>query len=262
MMKSVDAGEPLECPYMEPLLVGIKDVKKVTNPLFCQDHDEKIFAPLEKKDFSFHPEQIALLAYRALCSVTFSPSPIDAILHIARQYDYQHSLDTPERLAKLHRFHAVDILLEARQRYEQMHQAQDYSQLGWAMIPVNVQPCIAATYSLIPVDDDDARAIVNGTHVLAAEDVISFSFLPSLPMNNSLCVISWLKGSQRAQRFMHVNRINELTEQEQQDVLLSFTFESPTIYMSPTWWQSLSLEKREEYKKIHFDVGKEHAQLV
>jgi hypothetical protein len=98
--------------------------------------------------------------------------------------------------------------------------------------------------------------------LLTAEDVVSFTLLPDRRLGNTICIISWLKGSPRAQRFMILNRINKLSEQEQQDLFLTYAFESPTIYISPTWWRSLSEEKREEYAKIHQKAGREHAELI
>jgi hypothetical protein len=263
MVHAHDAGKPLEQLNQNPVYVGISDKRKVTNPLFCENHDGKIFIPLEQQEFSFQPEQVLLLAYRASCCLTFpNSSPTEAILEVARKHGYAHSLDTPERRQKLERFQAVKSVLAAQKRYTQMYQSKDYSQLAWSIYPVNVPLCIAATYSLIPVNDNDALAIVNGTLPLAAEDVVSFSFLPYPPLNNSICVISWLKGSQRAQQFMSLNRINELPEKEQQDLFFSFAFESPNIYISPLWWKVLSQAKREEYKQAHLQAGREHAELV
>ncbi len=263
MVHTLGVGESLEQLNQEPMSVGIGDKRKVTDPLFCNEHDGKIFVPLEQQEFSFQPEQVLLLAYRASCSLT-SPnaSPAEAILKAARKYGYAHSLDTPERLQKLARFHATDCVLEARQHYIQMYQSQDYSQLEYTMYLVRIPPCIAATYSLIPVNDIDALTIVNGTQTLTAEDVVSFSFLPYPPLNNTVCVISWLRGSQRAQQFMILNKIGELSEKERQDLFLALAFESPNLYISPVWWKKLSEAKREEYKQIHLNVGTEHAELV
>lgn len=263
MIHTIDAGKSLEQLNEEPVSVGIGDKRKITEPLFCNDHDGKIFTSLERQDFSFQPEQVMLLAYRASCSLTFpNASLTEAVLEVARKHGSAHSLDTPERLQKLKRFHAVDSVVDARQLYTQMYQSRNYTQLGWAMYVVNVPPCVAATYSLIPVNDNDAQAIVNGTQTVTAEDVVSFSFLPYQSLNKSICVISWLRGSPRAQQFMILNRINELSEKEQQDLFFTFAFESPTLYISPIWWKTLSKTKQEEYKQIHLKAGREHAALV
>ena len=269
MVDAVDAGKSLEHLNMIPELVGIGDVK-LTDPLFCQPHDKGVFGKIENKEiasrYAFVPKQVLLLAYRALCSLTFQlssrQSTIDTILEFSKKVGYEHSLSDPEKYARLQRFLASGSMLAVYQRHEQIRKTGDYSQLGYSLYVVNVPPCIAMTYSLIPVDDDDVKAITNGTLPLNPEDAVSFTFFPHKLLTNSICVISWLKGSQRAQRFMTLNRINELSEKEQQDLFFHFAFESPTIYISPTWWRSLSKEKREEYAKIHLKAGREHAELV
>ena len=136
-----------------------------------------------------------------------------------------------------------------------------YSQLAYSLYVVNVPPCLAATYALIPIADEEKEAIVNGTLLLSPEDAVSFSFLPHQPKTNSICVISWLKGSERAQRFIIANKINALSEQEQQAIFFDRAFESPNIYMSPRWWNSLSEEKQAEYTRIHFTTVEEHNKL-
>lgn len=255
MARIMDAGLPLEQFDLEPTLVGIED-KKVTRPLFCDEHDNSIFAPLEKKEFSFHPEQICLLAYRALCSKTFSASPQETIFTAADQHNRQNLLSTSEGRKGQRRFQPTDIILKARQEYAQILLAQDYSQLCWGIYPVNMKPCIASTYSLIPpLDYIDASE-------LTVEDVISFSFLPHMASNTSICILSWLKGSKRVQRFMNLIEINRPSENEQQNLFLSLGFESPTLFISPQWWNSLSDEKKKEYKKIHLALSKKYSQLV
>jgi hypothetical protein len=268
MFKQAKEGKPMRDLTLAPELVGIHDIRKVTHPIFCQKHDREIFVPIEKDEIAsrsaFLPEQIVLLAYRALCSVTYNDTLTEALVSLVKKHDVAHPLHDPERFKRLLRFKARDILLKAQQSYEQIHLTQDYQQLGWSVYPMNVQPCVAATYSHIPNDgnSNDAQSIVDGTLALAAEDVVHFTLLPDPRFGNSICIISWLKDSPRARQFMLLSEINELSEQKQQELFSILAFRSPTIYISPTWWRSLSDEKREEYAKIHQQAGREHAQLV
>lgn len=268
MFNQFKAGKPMKDLTLVPEPVGIHDKREVTHPIFCQEHDGRIFAPIEKDDIAsrsaFLPEQIVLLAYRALCSVTYNDTLTAALLAIIKQQGDPHPLNDPKRYERLLRFRARDILLKAQQRYEQIHLTQDYQQLGWSVYPMNVQPCVAATCSHIPNDGDgnDAQSIVDGTLALTAEDVVSFTLLPDPRLGNSICIISWLKGSPRARQFMVLSRINELSDQERQELFFILAFRSPTIYISPTWWRSLSEEQREEYMKIHQEAGREHAKLI
>ena len=142
---------------MIPVSVGIGEREKVADPLFCHLHDERIFLQIDNREIAAYserlPKQILLLAYRALCSLAFqltSLSPIDTILEAAKMIGYQHILSESERYAKLHRFMAKDIMLSVYKRYEQIRKSGDYSQLGYAFYIVDVPPCIATTYSLIP----------------------------------------------------------------------------------------------------------------
>lgn len=264
MVHTLRAGRSLEQLSKEPVSVGIRNKQKVTHPLFCEEHDHRIFAPLETQAFSFSPEQVLLLAYRASCYLTFhNASLTEAVFAVARNYQYAHALDTPERRQKLERYRALPCVIDARQRYTSIYQSKDYNQLRWVTNLVDIPVCIAATYALIPIaDENDALTIVNGTQLLTAEDVVSFSLLPYLRQNNSLCVISWFKGSRRAEQFMAVTGIPELSPKEQENFSLHYAFESPTLYVSPVWWRTLSEEQREKYRQIHLKTGRDHAELV
>jgi len=271
MADAMDAGQPVGLFNMTPTLVGIGDVQ-LTDPLFCQPHDERVFKQIDdgNKEIAarseFIPKQVLLLAFRALCSLSYQlssrQSPIDIILEFSKKIGYTHSLHKDENYVRLHRFMAKETMLAVYERYEQMRRTGDYSQLAYSLYVVNIPPCIAATYALIPIVDEEKDAIVNGTLLLSPEDAVSFSFLPHKPLTNSICVISWLKGSERAQRFISANRINALSEQEQLALFFERAFESPNVYMSPRWWNSLSEEKRAEYTRIHFTSVNEQDTLA
>ncbi len=262
MVRNIEAGQAVEQLYSEPILVGIKDIKKVTYPLFCDKHDGPVFAPLEKGAFSSQPEQILLLAFRALCSMTYSAPATEPFFNVAKKYGYQHSLSTPDKLPKLLRYLAREIVLETRRQHAEMLLAHSYNRLDWAIFTVNMQPCVACSYTLIPVDDIDSLAIVNGSEALTAEDVLVFSLLPHQTLKRSTCVISWLRGSQRAEELLSFYKINQLSDKEQQDLMLSFAFQSPHIYISPSWWRSLSEEQRKEYAELQFYRHEEFTRLI
>ena len=249
MMRSIREGRSIEKLYEDPIRVGIGERNRVTEPLFCSDHDTRIFAPLEREDFSFQPQQVALLAYRALCSMVLSTTSTEAILATVTQQHARHAIGSLRTLGKLQRFQQTELILRVRQLYEQIQTSNNYNLLGWSMYLVNLPPCIAATYSLIPYEGNEDKDIANGKLAVTAEDTICFSFLPYKPQESSVCVISWLSGSKRAMRFMTTHRINEISEKEQLDLFLCFAFESPTLYFSPTWWQSLSDGARENIKE-------------
>src|SRR5713101_1120086 len=94
MADAMDAGQPVELFNMTPKLVGIGDVQ-LTDPLFCQQHDERVFKQIDdgNKEIAsrsgFIPKQVLLLAYRALCSLSYQlssrQSPIYTILEFSKR---------------------------------------------------------------------------------------------------------------------------------------------------------------------------------
>ena len=257
---------------MAPRLVGIGDIEELTDPLFCKEHDKRVFKQIDdgNKEMAARSEytskQVLLLAFRALCSLSYylssRQSPIDTILEFSKKIGYTHSLHKAENYVRQHRLMAKETMLAVYERYEQMRRSGDYSQLAYSLYVVNIPPCIASTYALIPIADEEKEAIVNGKLLLSPMDAVSFSFLPHQPKTNSICVISWLKGSERAQRFIIANKINALSEQKQQAIFFERAFASPNVYMSPQWWNSLSGEKRWDYVKMHFTSVSEQDTLA
>ncbi len=69
----------------EPELVGIKKASTFTG--FCSNHDNSIFAPLERQPFIASPEQCFLLAYRAVAMEVFKKKAALSASSIRRQVD-------------------------------------------------------------------------------------------------------------------------------------------------------------------------------
>jgi len=105
MADAIDAGQPMEQLNMTPKLVGIGDVQ-LTDPLFCQEHDKRVFKQIDdgNKEIAarseYIPKQVLLLAFRALCSLSYQlsshQSPIDTILKFTKKIGYTHSLHKAE----------------------------------------------------------------------------------------------------------------------------------------------------------------------
>jgi hypothetical protein len=125
---------------------------------------------------------------------------------------------------------------------------------------VDAPPCIACTNALVPSDALDAMLTITGSQVLTAEDVVVVSFFPN-PPQHSVCVISWLRGSQRAWVLLN-HLINPVPEKEKPNYFLFLGFQAPYVYISPAWWRSLSQEQKEGSSKLHLTAGREFAEFV
>src|SRR6266567_1055963 len=112
--------------------------KDVTYPIFCGEHDHKVFRALENPGFDSQSEQVLLLAYRALCYKTWNP-------HVKERLEFLFSFKENETVAEHERLFAMIPLLEARERLEQMLKTKDYTQLEHRIKALNIPPCVACT---------------------------------------------------------------------------------------------------------------------
>jgi hypothetical protein len=226
--------------YAEPKEAGI--VKDVTYPIFCHTHDNDIFRVLENPGFDSQIEQVVLLAYRVLCYKTWHP-------HLKERLEFLLSFTEPQALVEQERLFDMIPMLKARERLEQMLKTRDYTQLEYRIIALNIPPCIACTDAFIPTDEDEHIRMFKGTLSFTAEDVLTFTFFPERDPNKSTCVITWFRGSQRATHFREFHELDQLSGQELLDMLLTNAF-TYNIFISPTWWKSLSQAEKQQAKEL------------
>src|SRR5258708_1052570 len=80
---------------------------------------------------------------------------------VGKREGVKHLVGEREGVIKLQWLHETELAWNIRKRYEQIREANDYDQLVWVMYLFKREPCIAATYSFIPVEGNDAMAIIN-----------------------------------------------------------------------------------------------------
>lgn len=227
-------GHEWERIYQQPRRVGIR--QEVTYPIFCQEHDNGIFAELENTGFTFHPMQVALLAYRALCFKTWNP-------HLEEMLEFFLSNKDAETALQLQRIFSLRTLVEARQKLENILATRDYGQLQWVTRVLHIDPCFAGTDAVISYHGiEDARSIANGSNILMPEDVMTFSFFPDKNLNASICVVTWFRDNKRASSFLDNLELDSSSEDDIRQNIIHTALRVALVYASPLWWNSLSPE--------------------
>lgn len=220
--------------YQQPRRVGIR--QEVTYPIFCQEHDNGIFAELENTDFTFHPMQVALLAYRALCYKTWNP-------HLEEMLEFYLSNKDAETALQLQRIFSLRTLIETRQKLENILETRDYRQLQWVTMVLHIDPCFACTDAVISYHGiEDARNIANGSTTLMPDDVMTFSFFPDKNLNASICVVTWCRGNERASSFLENLDLDSSSEDDIRQNIIHTALRVALVYASPMWWNTLSPE--------------------
>lgn len=180
--------------YAEPKEASIG--KDVTYPIFCATHDNDTFRSLEQPGFDGETEQVAQLAYRALCYKTWNP-------HVKARLEFLLSFTEPQLFVEQEPFLAVNALLEARRRLEAMIHMGEYIQLERRIITLDIAPCIACTDAFIPLNEDEEAALRNGLLSLTAEDILTFSFfLLTIPLRAPV----FLPGSGRVSERITISK--------------------------------------------------------
>lgn len=229
--------------YVEPKEVFIG--KDVTYPIFCATHDNDTFRSLENPGFDGEMEQVAQLAYRALCYKTWNP-------HVRARLKFLLSFTEPQLFVEQEPFLAANALLQARERLEIMLHMGDYAQLERRIITLDIAPCIACTDAFIPINEDEETTLRNGLPSLTAEDILTFSFFPAHDPYESTCIITWFRESQRAHHYLESLELHKLSAEEQAQMLVATGFRH-NIFISPIWWQSQSPETRQ--KSVQFQLA-------
>ena len=227
-------GHEWERVYRKPRRVGIR--QEVTYPIFCREHDNGIFAELEDTGFTFHPMQVALLAYRALCYKTWNP-------HLEEMLEFFLSNKDDETALQHQRIFSLRTLVEARQKLEDILATRNYGQLQRVTRVLHIDPCFAGTDAAISYHGiEDARSIANGSNILSPEDVMTFSFFPDKNLNANICVVTWFRGNKRATSFLDNLELDSSSEDDIRQNIIHTALRVALVYASPAWWNTLSPE--------------------
>lgn len=227
-------GETVERIYETLRCVGIRN--EVNWPLFCSSHDSAVFKPIEDRERGIRPddEQVVLYAYRALCYKTYNP-------HLKELVELLLALESQEKVAENTLLFAIEPLVEARKRLENMVEGNNYRTLRWTSALIPMTPFIACADAFIPITEDEDKNIQRGTVSLAGDDVMTFTIFPK-NQEETLCVITWFEGSKRGSTYGA--SLKSFSQEELYQFLTATAFTQSNIFISPVLWRSLSNEDR------------------
>lgn len=222
--------------------VGIRS--EVTYPMFCCTHDNDVFEALEKPDYSYEPEKIALLAYRALCYKTWNP-------HLNKKLELFLSNLDPETASQHERLYSLKNFVAARERFRGMLEMQNYSQMRWIKRVFHIiDPCFACTdANIMYAGEQDALSIAGGKSVLTPEDVVTFTFFPEKGSDVYLCVITWFKDNIRGERFIVGLQLDQPEFTVRNNIIYN-ALKMSLVYASHAWWDSLSPEDQATISRL------------
>jgi hypothetical protein len=228
--------------YQKPKRISIG--KDATYPIFCNTHDNGIFAPLEKPGNYSEKEQAALLAYRALSYKTWNP-------HLGDKLEFELTHQDPETAQKLRRVFSLSTILAARKKFEYMIRHKDYRELRWIKRILQMRPCIASVDATIPYDDEeDASNIASGKTILTPEDYITFTLYPDVRPNTSTCIVTYFKGNKRGEDFIADMNPDNSSDDDVYNTIIERALSMSLVYVSQQYWDYLNAEYKESLVKL------------
>ena len=229
--------------------VGIKQASTFYG--FCKHHDDKLFAPIEKKPLNLNEHHALLLAYRSISIHIYYKrrrAATNLFCTVPKHLIVSPTLIKSEKSIR----NGVDELLRmAEPIYKRMGKAilnRNYSDTNYFAIELDTVPDILCS---------DASIInfgFRGTLVRERPkplDLITCSLLP-YEERRGVIVFAWYGKNTANENF--ISSLRRLREHEVPDAIVRFLFRSTgNFFIAPKWWNQLSEDKQHSLSKKEAD---------
>lgn len=231
---------------VEPELVGIN--KASTFSGFCSNHDNSIFAPIERQPFIKSPEQCFLLAYRAMAMELFKKKLALSASSVRRQADRGKSISEQQRIQSVNALFdtglsaGLEDMAYNKRLYDEVLLSKDFKDIR-AYVLVFDQPPPVMCSSVYTLEHDfkgNMLQDLNNLDVIAHQITYTSFFVGK----KGFIVFSWLSKSDAVCRQL-IDSLRGVSPGRVADVLIGFFFTfTENLHIKPDWWDALSEEKR------------------
>lgn len=229
----------------EPILVGLRDASTFAG--FCQNHDGKLFEPIERADLVPTAEQAALLAYRAICRELYNKIACQMQVPILQSGDrgrpIERQLSIQAWAASWGAAMTSDVvdLRRAKALYDDAIVSHDFSGVRWVAIFFDRAPDVLSAACGTPGFDFQGRRIQNLYDLARPADQFGFSLLPTAM--GGAAILSWLPADSVAREF--ARSLLNLPASAIPHALVRYAFnEFENIHLAPRWWDGLPAATR------------------
>lgn len=234
-----------------PELVGINRASTFTG--FCSFHDDRIFSPIEKFEFSATPEQCFLLGYRAVARELYTKQSSVNLAEFRRGADRGRSPTAQVAIQRLNQ--AFDFGNEAglkdikyhKERYDAVLRSGEYSDVRAYVLEFEGPPSVMCSASWMPSEDFEGGQLQDLLDLERTPHEMTFtSFWGG---TRGYVVFQWLKeDGGTCDRF--IDSFRSLPKEDITTGLLRLMFEYfENVHIQPDWWDGLG----EASKKLLID---------
>lgn len=228
-------------PAFPPQQLGVKRASTFTG--FCSNHDNAIFAPLEKVPFAGTPEQCFLLAYRALArELHLKQSTLaywDDRLLKQKAFDPTPPLDRLflNGFLKGTRKGVAD-LTSHKADYDQMLIGGNYSGVRAHVVELSRPPSVMCSGGIVPEHTFGGEKLIDIPNHRQRLSLLSFSSFADSAAG--FVVFAWVDdGTDYCDRLLQ--SLKRLPPELLTASLIRFFFECcENVHIQPSWWQGLT----------------------
>lgn len=223
---------------------------------FCKLHDNELFKPIDDSKLTPTDQQVFLYAYRSLCKEVFAKE--NALDLLNSQIDKQIENDAISKYLKSHQLgtsFALNNLKRHKTEYDVSLEKNLLYNIEYVLFISRQNHFLAFSGLKYPDFDFMGRQLQDLGNHNSNLDLITFC---SAPMNNNEwgILFSWHKSSsQTCSEFMRSFATMIHAQHNLGDLLFRFVVLScENIAFSPTWWEGLPEEHRQEISTRTFEM--------
>ena len=221
--------------------VGIN--KALRFPVFCQAHDDELFACLEKRQFSATHEQLHALAYRSVCCEACAKHQVVDCHRDRAAIQMERALksnrEVPPRFAlhiEMEKHRCIQLFLRKFGLEEMWRHGRDST--ASYVVRFACRPTVLVSTTITPTVTFSGRALES------RRDWISLSIIPGA--TGGWAVFTWDKSAPK-NASLFVKSFAKVAKELQTVALLIFILESSDNFaLAPQWWNSLSPERQKD----------------
>ena len=238
-----------------PELIGINRASTFSG--FCNIHDDAIFAPIEKQEFSDLPEHCFLLAYRAFTRECYTKNAMANLSQLRKSLDKgkpierQMDIQTIAFLMDIGVITAVKDNEHHKNIFDSYLENNDYSSVRALVLELDAAPPVMMSGAVNPDFDFNGNRIQDLMELEEIPDIISLtSFFDG---SKGRIVFSWLENSHQSCKMLLESFLNK-PEHELAKYVVQYMFNNfENVFVAPEWWEELKDVTKDEIVDLMFD---------
>ena len=228
-----------------PRLVGVRQASTFTG--FCEQHDVKLFRPVDAQALVPTNEQLWLLSYRSLSREIFGKTVLRRNAPLMREADRGKTLShqvatqlTAMKFEDVVRGGLADLVHQQKAWHEVIEQ-KAYQRVSYLLIRFDSTPDVVCSGVSQPNQDFTDRTLLRLDLPETRQDSVAFAVLPT--ETGAIAFFSWLDEFKEAEEF--VRSLVDLPENRICNQLVRYAFETfDDVWLGPDWWEALPESER------------------